>query len=268
MDDLNLTYALIIQLQLDDVDELHWRRSYEGRDAALVACGQNLRHAYEQWELSRTDDGEDSEGNTFPNMDIASGDLQSPDAPSSLASANSTSISRVSCDICAEDRNPGDVLIAPCLHEWCRQCVIRHFEASLKNESAFPPRCCQETIPILSAINFAYTSLVQDFNARAVELSTQNRIYCARPGCSAFVPPACISVDIGTCQLCGHRTCTHCKASFHGEQECLEDPNHQILLNLISENGWRRCYNCKMVVQRENGCNHMRYVLLQIRFIL
>lgn len=157
MDDLNLTFALIVQLQLDDIDELRWRRSYEeGYDAALVACSQNLRHAFEQWQISRNGDHEDIQEISSPTMESANEDLQSSDAPLSRTSAidQSMTISRVTCDICLQDRHSFDILRAPCSHKWCRHCIVERLEASLEDESSFPPRCCQEVIPVSSAIDF------------------------------------------------------------------------------------------------------------------
>ena len=286
MDDLSSTFALIIELQLDDIDELHSRRSYENRDTALATCGENLRHACEQLEISLNGDDEDTQEILSPNIDTKSVDWQSscdipvysesssePSSPTIPPPKTSTKNQRNVtfqgiCDICREDRHSLEVLQTPCSHEWCGPCIMRHFEASLSNESSFPPRCCEEAIPVQPAMDFVRESYIRRFGAKNIELSTENRTYCARPGCSAFVPPACISVDIGTCQLCGHRTCTQCKGSSHGVEECPEDPNHQTLLTLISDNGWRRCYQCKMVIQRDAGCNHMTYVFLLFCFVV
>lgn len=85
----------------------------------------------------------------------------------------------------------------PCGHAYCIDCLRRLFEASLQDETLMPPRCCQTEIPL----DLARLTLkeIEHFNAKRLEYSTINRVYCSIPTCSAFIPPTLIVNNVGTC---------------------------------------------------------------------
>ncbi len=85
----------------------------------------------------------------------------------------------------------------PCGHAYCLECLKQLFMVSMQDETLMPPRCCQKEIPI--ALAQLTPKEIEDFNAKHVEFSTTDRLYCSQPTCSTFIPPELIINKIGTC---------------------------------------------------------------------
>jgi hypothetical protein len=164
------------------------------------------------------------------------------------------------CEACRDPKKYFDVVTAPCQHNYCRDCLRDLFKASLTDESLFPPRCCHLPTAVTSVDIFLTKELKQAFSEKEIEYGSSDRTYCSDPQCSAFIPPCDIEVDVGTCNDCGTSTCVMCKATAHGG-DCPADDSLQGLLHLAEENGWRRCYLCRRMVELEHGCNHMTSVI-------
>lgn len=163
------------------------------------------------------------------------------------------------CEACREEVKFFDIARLPCRHELCRTCLGELFEASMVDESLFPPRCCRQRIIMSNVRMFLEPELVRSFQEKRVELETPNRTYCHSPRCSIFIHPCHIDNDEATCPECDLTTCTICKGEAH-EGDCPNDTVLQQVLDIARENGWQRCYNCSRVVELNYGCNHMTLV--------
>ncbi len=160
------------------------------------------------------------------------------------------------CEACRETKKYFDTITTPCKHDYCRDCLRELFEASLTDETLFPPRCCRQPITLNSVGLFLTGDLKRRFEQKKVEFSTPNRTYCSQRSCSAFIPIDQHHGDAGTCANCGTRTCLICKSAAHLE-ECPQDTALQALVDLASEQGWQRCFACRRVIELEMGCNHI-----------
>lgn len=90
-----------------------------------------------------------------------------------------------------------NVALTPCGHAYCIHCLRELFMKAIQDETLMPPRCCQEEIPIaLARLTFEET---EDFNAKRLEYSTTDRLYCSRLTCSTFIPRTHIVNRVGTC---------------------------------------------------------------------
>ncbi|KAI9802682.1 MAG: hypothetical protein M1825_002704 [Sarcosagium campestre] len=163
------------------------------------------------------------------------------------------------CVACTEVRGQADMMLAPCEHEYCRDCISDLFSAATTDESLFPPRCCNRHISLATVQSFLSPDLVRRFEERSVEFRTPNKTYCVSPTCSAFIPVTTTENDAATCPECGQLTCTVCKGPGH-EGDCPENEPLQQVLQAASENGWQRCHSCKRLIELEIGCNHIVYV--------
>jgi hypothetical protein len=168
------------------------------------------------------------------------------------------------CVSCLEIKKPFDLMAAPCRHEYCQVCIVDLFTGSFTDESLFPPRCCRQTIPVSDASQFLSNEMKVIYAEKAVEFSTPNRTYCSQAACSAFITPDSIHNQTAHCPRCSTRTCTLCKGAAHVGQDCPEDPNHQAVLDLAQQEGWRACYSCHRMVELDTGCYHMTYVSFSI----
>lgn len=167
----------------------------------------------------------------------------------------------VSCDSTAMAQK---MCRAACGHLYCQECLCALFDLATTDETLFPPRCCRENIPLTLAEQYLGWDLVRKFERKSVEFSTSDRTYCFQPTCSSFIDPSTIVGDRAACTNCGNSTCTICKSNAH-DGDCPYDDATQILLDVASQLEWRRCYNCRRVIELDVGCNHMTYAPLRFR---
>ncbi|KAL4950633.1 hypothetical protein BDW69DRAFT_197103 [Aspergillus filifer] len=160
------------------------------------------------------------------------------------------------CVACREDTEFFNVIRAPCQDEWCLSCLGELFEASINDESLFPPRCCRKPFALKIVRIFLNSDLIKRFEEKKTEFETPNRTYCYSPECSAFIHPSNIEDDIATCPQCSFTTCASCKERAH-TGDCPNDTAMQQLLETAQQKGWQRCYSCWRLVELEHGCNHM-----------
>lgn len=164
------------------------------------------------------------------------------------------------CISCREEIEFVNVARVPCRHEYCRPCLEGLFNASMTDESLFPPRCCKQPIDMSIARIFLKSDLVQQYEKKKIEFETPNRTYCHSSACSAFISLSHIDGEVATCPHCGFTTCTSCKGRAH-TGDCPNDTAMQQLLVTAQENGWQRCYSCWRLVELDHGCNHMTLVV-------
>ena len=161
------------------------------------------------------------------------------------------------CVSCSERIHYFRAVYAPCGHDYCQDCAERLFLNSMRDESLFPPCCCRQAIPLAAVDIFLNAELVKCFEEKAMEFSTPNRLYCAWPACSAFIPPAKIKGDIVICPKCDFWVCTKCKGKSHSGRDCPRDASFDALKATASKEGWQRCNRCERYIELTHGCNHI-----------
>lgn len=161
------------------------------------------------------------------------------------------------CIVCGDDHPPTATLETLCSHNWCQGCLVDYVERAMGDESLFPPKCCNQAIPIESSA-FISEELLERFQVKTIEFETVDRTYCNDTACSTFISPQSIEAGAGIarCSRCEKQTCTSCKKQWH-EGVCPEDEETQVILRLGEREGWRRCGECKHLIQRNTGCYHI-----------
>ncbi|KAL7898113.1 hypothetical protein HDV63DRAFT_33721 [Trichoderma sp. SZMC 28014] len=161
------------------------------------------------------------------------------------------------CIVCNEDFPFVDTLRCPCSHDYCRGCLSNYISKALNDESIFPPRCCGKTIP-LDGVNqiFIPPDILGKYRAKELEYGSTNRLYCHLPSCSTFIPTQFIKDEVATCVKCRNRTCTICKGASH-VGDCPKDTETANILRIAGDNGWKRCFKCRRLVELSHGCNHI-----------
>jgi hypothetical protein len=151
-----------------------------------------------------------------------------------------------------------------CGHRICRSCLKTIFKRSVIDQQFMPPKCCtSDHIPLKHAEKLFDIPFKKLWNRKFAEFSTKNRVYCPARRCGEWVKPENIHVEgslrYGKCSRCKSKACILCKAKWHGEADCPEDEGMKLLLETAKQLGWQQCYNCKIVVELEEGNNHMRW---------
>ena len=171
-------------------------------------------------------------------------------------------VERSHCVICEESVPFYDVARLPCDHECCRACLMEMFQAATVDESRYPPKCCQEISPYPENVRLFLTmEMINKYLEKKIEWETKNRIYCANKQCGKFIRTEFVYVDDAHCPACDSLTCTMCQEAAHNS-DCSKDEELLRTLELVKENGWRRCESCRRIIELKHGCNHIALVLL------
>ncbi|QDS75519.1 hypothetical protein FKW77_005181 [Venturia effusa] len=172
---------------------------------------------------------------------------------------------KVECITCLDDVPAKRAAKLECKHRMCHTCLKRLFTLSTTDPQLMPPRCCTEKeIPLAHVDKLFDVKFKVLWNRKFAEYATKNRLYCPKKGCGIWIKPKYISKDkktgreIGICKECKTEVCKKCHMKWHGRRECDNDEGTKRVLELGKEHGWKRCYNCREMVQLAEGCNHMR----------
>ncbi|THH13685.1 hypothetical protein EW146_g6572 [Bondarzewia mesenterica] len=172
------------------------------------------------------------------------------------------------CVIC-QDPIRGIAINTPCGHHYDVSCLTDLFEASTRDESLHPARCCRLPIPLSSVQVHLSEDLLSLIVSTSIEFETQKRVYCAQPACSRFLGPGYepskrTSPSALACPArgCTARTCNNCKALVTGaigKHACTKDASadDRAVLALARMEGWSRCPGCNRMIELNMGCYHM-----------
>ncbi|PWY92177.1 hypothetical protein BO70DRAFT_367399 [Aspergillus heteromorphus CBS 117.55] len=144
-----------------------------------------------------------------------------------------------------------------CGHEFCRDCVRQMFLGATKDEELYPPRCCGAVVPPGVALRVLHYDELRAFSERAMEWTAKDRLYCADPTCSRFIPPFSIEDELGTCESCKQQTHLTCRSLAHPGIDCPMDEALHTVLEMADSENWRRCFHCQTMVELQHGCNHI-----------
>ncbi|KAG8627416.1 hypothetical protein KVT40_004899 [Elsinoe batatas] len=159
------------------------------------------------------------------------------------------------CVSCSDEYSTNELAHLACDHDYCGECLSTMFRNAMKDEAAFPPRCCQP-ITLEHAMGVLPFAVYQQYSAKLPELETKDKTYCHVQACAAWIAPRFIVNAIGRCSTCSAQTCVICKGERH-EGDCPADEATQAVLEMAAGQNWRRCGRCRTMVELNTGCNHI-----------
>ncbi|ETW86427.1 hypothetical protein HETIRDRAFT_41331, partial [Heterobasidion irregulare TC 32-1] len=173
--------------------------------------------------------------------------------------------------VACQDPIRGIALRAPCGHHYDIDCIKDLFEASTRDESLYPPRCCRTPISLTLVRPHLGELLLRRFEEKGAEFGTQKRVYCGQQTCSRFLGPqevvrtgwfaTKVKPSVLVCTAppgCGARTCSGCKVLVTANTHlCTDDASDRALLALGAQQGWSRCPGCSRMIELNLGCYHM-----------
>lgn len=163
----------------------------------------------------------------------------------------------ISCTACLDMFKPSDTFKGKCGHEFCRACLKTMFLMATENEENYPPHCCKKPLPTETIYKILTPTEIRAYQEKVDEYSETDRLYCASPKCSKFIPKSEIREEHGTCRACKKQTHTLCRALAHPKIDCPKDEALKQLLKVAKDKHWKRCKSCGAMVSHRSGCYHM-----------
>ncbi|KAI9842484.1 MAG: hypothetical protein M1838_003099 [Thelocarpon superellum] len=170
-----------------------------------------------------------------------------------------------SCVCCRDDFQRSKALHhLPCSHSYCDACLRVLVTQAMQDESKMPPRCCKKAVPGAVVKTLLDAEEQQQFMKRVLQYGTpwEHRMFCPNAGCGDFIPTQTIHdpqhpLDV-ICTSCDTVACKQCRREAHvtGE-DCPADWELDAVLQMGENQGWRRCYKCRTLVELTAGCSHM-----------
>jgi len=181
-----------------------------------------------------------------------------------------TAVTETTCPICTDEASNPEELI--CGHTYCSGC-LKHFLTSAVDSKTFPMVCiandatCNVPISIPFIKRFlpaqVFHGLVEAAFLHYLEQHSQELKYCTTPDCKQIYRHR-TDVAILKCPSCFSTICPACDEEAHEGMTCAErklhsNPAEQERLNevLAAKNGYKKCPQCKVWIEKTEGCNHM-----------
>nr|GLL18320.1 probable E3 ubiquitin-protein ligase RNF217 isoform X1 [Ipomoea trifida] len=176
------------------------------------------------------------------------------------------------CEICLEDKGKWQMIEHDeCSHSFCSECMSKHIIARVEAnmlEVNCPGINCRS---LLNASHYRHLvpkeTLVRWDEAvcKSMYVDSQ-KLYCPYRDCSAMlVNDTGEAMGKSTCPLCKRSFCAACQVPWHSEFTCkkFKKLNTQkkkedaMVMTLAKKKHWQKCPQCKMLVEKSEGCIHM-----------
>ncbi|EEF31150.1 zinc finger protein, putative [Ricinus communis] len=186
------------------------------------------------------------------------------------------------CSICCEEKISPMMITMKCSHKFCSHCMRTYVDGKVQS-SQVPIRCpqlgCKYYISITECRTFLPLTLYECLERALAEADVlrSDRIYCPYPNCSVLLDPReCLSARASSssqsdnscveCPVCQRFICIDCGVPWHSLMSCEEFQNlpleerdaADITLHRLAQNKrWRRCQQCRRMIELAQGCYHM-----------
>ena len=166
------------------------------------------------------------------------------------------------CTSCFDDIPDTDAVALPCTHKYCLPCFSQLVTTAIEHEINFPPKCCLSEVPNKVIRDNLPPTTRALFDQKALEYAVpvSNRYYCISSTCGKWIDTRHAKRANGaiTCPHCRTKLCTLCRGPQHAaNQDCPQDFGLDQTLEQAERAGWRRCYNCRAIVELNTGCRHI-----------
>ncbi|WCJ28471.1 RING/U-box superfamily protein [Euphorbia peplus] len=169
-----------------------------------------------------------------------------------------------------------------CSHKFCSHCMRTYVDGKVQS-SQVPIRCpqlgCKYYISTTECKSFLPLTSYECFEKALAEANVlhSDRIYCPYPNCSVLLDPReCLSARASSssqsdnncvdCPVCHRPICAECGVQWHSSMSCeefqdiplVERDAADITLHRLAQNKrWRRCQQCRRMIELTQGCYHM-----------
>lgn len=189
------------------------------------------------------------------------------------------------CLICCEEKAPWEMVTVKCFHKFCSHCMVRYVNSKLQT-SQVPIRCpqigCEHYMSAEECKAFLPDACFEALLKALAEanIPDSKRVYCPFPNCSAMFDkgqdasarassssyPEDTTIRCVECPECHRLFCADCCVPWHSSMSCEEYQNlpadernsDDVTLHRLAQNRqWRRCQECRRMIELTQGCFHM-----------
>nr|XP_004238043.1 probable E3 ubiquitin-protein ligase RNF217 [Solanum lycopersicum] len=177
------------------------------------------------------------------------------------------------CEICLDDKEGWEMFKNDtCSHSFCYECTGKHIMARISEKAkvigcpavscgaAFDVNACRFLIPEDARIQW------DESVCQSMILDSQ-KLYCPFRDCSALlINDSGATIERNRCPLCKRSFCAVCRVPWHSEFTCKEfqklnakkgGKGEEMVKILAKKKNWQKCPNCKVYVEKTEGCIHM-----------
>jgi len=206
------------------------------------------------------------------------------------------------CSICFEERPGGECEKLRCSHVFCRECLTNlctlHVTEGTLEALRCPAEKCRQELSTETLRSLLSSEAVERFERLSLQRALDGMgdvVYCPRCETNGAQHPVLENPEdhMAECDTCGFVFCSLCRDVFHPEKGCLSPEERLEVLerrqkgmrasgeeyvrarmNLANEKlnlEWlqsesKSCPNCKMAIQKTEGCNKMKCSTCQTSF--
>ncbi|KAL0464016.1 UNVERIFIED_CONTAM: putative E3 ubiquitin-protein ligase A-B [Sesamum latifolium] len=200
-------------------------------------------------------------------------------APDQPSSSRHDLTSTPACKICTEDKQKSDMFqLEGCPHSFCSTCMAKHVEYKLRQNIAVVSCPAEDCYNVIQPAGSLRRMMPSDVVARWEEAITASmildsqKIHCPYEDCSEMLVndgEEGVVVKESECPRCRRLFCAQCRVRWHQGFDCEQfgklnrkRKDKEELRLLARENKWKKCPNCKVFVDKTEGCIHItcRYV--------
>ena len=174
----------------------------------------------------------------------------------------------IECDVCNELFVPNEKnKVEKCGHTFCSGCWYDYLSVNIKENKLPLIKCldynCKEKLSDNFIINLLNSDkdLIKLYKRYKFELeivNDPNKKLCPYPNCDSYLEQKNKNNKKVTCKN-NHTYCFLCLEKEHGNTPCKEKMDDSI--KEFSKNHFvKRCPNCGIVIEKNNGCNHITCV--------
>ena len=179
--------------------------------------------------------------------------------------SNANNESNELCRVCYEKINDEDKInnSLPCGHLFCSNCWLDYLKTLISEAKTNKIKCMESKCSEYISEEFIIQHISKDLNLSEKYIKFKNRYeiikdknkkLCPHVGCDSFLQKSDKTKYV-ECEN-GHKYCFECLAPPHESKKC-KNKNEKKFLKWTKGKRVKRCPNCQMYVERNEGCNHM-----------
>lgn len=169
------------------------------------------------------------------------------------------------CSVCYDELSKKEkkVNALPCGHLCCTSCWTNYLqtlisESKVEDIKCVEPKCDQKLTEefIMKHIksNKQLVSKYEKFKNRNLIIKDPNKKLCPEPNCESYLEKSWRTKYV-KCKN-GHKYCFECLRPQHGKSTC-ENVLEKDFLLWKKDKVVKKCPNCKIYIEKNEGCNHM-----------